>query len=255
MRVWCLLDNIYRGANMKLDFRFMKAAATSFLIIWGSLVAEEEGDNRVQVGTRALSHAEVVQIQEERSEQADKATEGKDAQETLLSKEAFQSSVKYTSHPGAFYNPIYVSPLGDKVELHDGSIWSVASYDAGKTFNWLTTDLVVITPNHEWFSSYMFKMTNQNTAASIKCNLTLGPIYNGLYTHWITAINYYTHEICLEDGSIWKVTGFDASIFSKWLLNDTIIIGVNDGFLSSSKPNMLINVNTLTYVRADCTWQ
>lgn len=241
---------------MKFDYKFLKGLTLALALMWGAAAgADEESDKeRIQVGTRACSHSEWVETQEERAKQEEES-KGEDNKGLLSKKTSPSAGVNYISHPGAFYSPIYVSALGDKVELNDGSIWSVSSSDTFKTFNWLTSDLVILTPNHEWFSSYMFKMTNQNTGVSIKCNLTLGPIYNGLYTHWITAINYYTQEIALEDGSIWKVTGFDSSVFSKWLVNDTIIIGVNDGFLSSSKPNILINVNTLTYVRSDCTWQ
>lgn len=231
------------------------------------LVAEEvPEDNRVKPGSRALAHVEWVKIQEERAEQESKgisdvaelttpsSTEESSSKSALEVTGMVRGGVHFTSHTGAFHNPILVSAFGDSVELEDGSIWSIAGGDTYKTFNWLTSDLLVITPNHDWFSSYQFRMTNQSTGVSVKCNLTLGPIYNGLFTHWIVAVNYYTQEICLEDGSIWKVTGFDASTFSKWLVNDTVIIGINDGFLSSSRPNILINVNTLSYARASCTW-
>lgn len=251
----------------KYTFMTLKLAAACLLSM--SAFAGTETADRITVGDRPMAHTEWLQIQQERSEEEEKsledlvdlelpqntATESSTA-DLLKAESAFttEAGTYYTSHNGAFHNPYFVSIFGDQVELEDGSIWSVASGDSYKTLNWYTSDLIVVTPNHEWFSSYMFRMHNQNTNVSVKCNLLLGPIYNGIFTHWIIAINYYTQEIWLEDGSIWQVTGFDSSTFSKWLANDTVILGVNDGFLSSSKPNILINVNTLTYVRANCIW-
>lgn len=233
-------------------------------LLFSSLQADEEvKPEHIVPGVRAMAHAERVKIQEERAEQEAQNLSEEESNETfnpgLNAAAALQfkkpkAGIYHTSHPGAFYNPVLVTSMGEIVELQDGSIWTVSSGDGYKTLNWLTSDLVVISANSDWFSSYMFRMTNQNTGVSVKCNLTLGPIYNGLFTHWIVGLNYFTNQLILDDGSIWKVTGFDSSTFSQWMLNDTIIIGINDGFLSSSKPNILINVNTLTYARANCTW-
>ncbi len=167
---------------------------------------------------------------------------------------AFSADVFYTTHNGAYHNPISVTALGGVVQLEDGSVWSIADGDHYKTLNWYTNDLIVLTPNHDWFTTELFRMTNQNTGVSVRCDMRMGPIYHGLYTHWIVGINYYTQEIRLEDGSVWQVTGFDSSIFNNWLINDTIVIGVNDSYLSSTKPNILINVNTLSFVRSICVW-
>lgn len=228
-----------------------------------SMTYANEDEQHIQPGVRALSHAQWMEIHQEREDKEDAAEvqqelnqAEEEAEASIKSTEAAKvnASTFYTSHTGAFHNPYSVSYLGDYVVLEDGSGWSISSSDTYKTLNWLTSDLIVITANADWFSSYMFRMTNQNTGVSVKCNLSMGPIYNGVYTHWIVGINYFTQEICLEDGSIWKVTGFDSSIFNTWLINDTIVIGVNDAFLSSSRPNILINVNTLTYVRANCTY-
>lgn len=219
------------------------------VLLLSNIFAEEE---HIVPGTRAISQSEWAQVQESRQLEEENSEALEEGDSLLSTPEAvFEAGIAFTGHEGAFHRPILVSLFGDSVELEDGSIWTVTSDDAYKTLNWLVSDLVVITPNHNWLSSYMFRITNQNTGVSIRCNLTLGPIYNGLYTHWVVAINYLTSEVCLEDGSIWKISGFDSSVFNKWLLNDTIIIGVNDGFLSGSKPNILINVNTLSYARAN----
>jgi hypothetical protein len=219
--------------------------------------AKEETDH-IEPGIRALSHAERVRIQEERANEEKDTEEEKQGEESEESKDALQTAsvtkagIYFTTHPGAFYSPAAISVFGDSVELNDGSLWSIASGDTYKVLNWLSSDAVVLTPNHDWFSSYMFRMTNQDTGVSVKCNMVLGPVYNGIYTHWIIAIDYVSNEIYLDDGTRWSVTGWDSSTFNKWLPNDTVMIGINDGSRSGSHPNILINVNTLTYVRSIC---
>lgn len=240
------------------SFSLLRCALVASLMLVSSARADEAQEEHVKPGVRASTHTEWLSMQQDREDkedkaQAEEATEEAEATaEPLinLSKEANAALSYYAAYPGIFYNPYSISYMGDYVVLHDGSGWTISSGDAYKTMNWLTSDLVVITPNHSWLSAYMFKMTNQNTGVSVKCNLTLGPIYNGIYTHWIVGINYYTQDVYLENGTVWNVSGFDASIFSKWMVNDTIILGVNDGNFSSSKPYILINVNTLTNVRA-----
>ncbi len=145
-----------------------------------------------------------------------------------------------------------ISFLGDQVTLLDGSIWNVYSADRYKVLYWLTTDSVVIVPNDAWISSYMFKMINQNTGDAIEVNMALGPIAYGLFTYWITTIDPMLGYVWLNDGSYWRTSAFDSSIVKKWLPGDTIVIGVNNDFLHLTNPNILINVNTLTFATSEC---
>lgn len=164
-----------------------------------------------------------------------------------LASQLLAKSLYYTMHPGAYHNPVSISIFGDTLEIEDGSIWAISSSDAYTTLNWFSTDLIVITPNHSWFSAYNFRLTNQNTGESVAANLYLGPFYNSPYTRWIASIDHYSHTVYLNDGSAWSMSSFDASIVNKWFINDTVIIGVNDGWLYSTSPNILINVNMLNY--------
>lgn len=235
------------------------------LVLASNLYSSNIEEEHLLPGSRPISHAELTQMQQERANENESTCEAtvtfSSADRTPLTISAetpdaavFSSDVFYTTHNGAYHNPISVTALGGVVQLEDGSVWTIADGDHYKTLNWYTSDLIVLTPNHDWFSTELFRMSNQNTGVSVRCSMVLGPIYHGLYTHWIVGINYYTQEIYLEDGSIWQVTGFDSAIFGKWLLNDTIVIGVNDGYLASTKPNILINVNTLSFVRTICIW-
>lgn len=256
--------------------KFVSILTKSFLgavLISGSLFAAESTENdqkeHILVGIRSMSHAERVKTKEARIELVEKVKKGEEdlqlteeEQVELATAEQADSESKVaknvpkatylTTHKGAFHNPVAVSLLGDAVELEDGSIWSVCSSDRYKTLDWMTGDLIVITSNHSIFSSYDYHLINLNTGAKIRVNLSLGPIYNGIYTHWIIAIDYLWNEICLEDGSVWKISSLDGSVLNKWLPNDTIIMGINDGWFSGSNPNMLINVNMNNIVIGKC---
>lgn len=246
--------------------------------VFSTEAGEQKDEKHIPVGNREMSHIEKVKIQERRaclfqkleqgqdiskeenlqlspSEQQEVA--GEDAQnleDSKLTTKAFNATTYYTTHEGAFHRPIGVSLLGDAVELEDGSIWGVCSSDRYQTLDWLTGDTLIILPNHDWFSVYNFRLINCNTGANVRVNLSLGPIYNGIFTHWILAIDYVHGEICLEDGSVWKMSSFDSAVVNKWLPNDTLIIGINDGWFSGSNPNILINVNMNNYAMGACVY-
>jgi len=235
--------------------------------------APEPTQERIEIGTRPFSLIEHTALQElrakeEEEELAQFKSENPASDEELskLKNESsasleddtemqakmfpFTTSNLTTTHAGIYQAPLAVSALGDTVELVDGSIWNVRSNDRYKTFDWLTSDQVIIKPNHSWFSSYHYKLTNLSTKSNVAVNLSLGPIYNGVHTHWIVAIDYQNRQICLEDGTVWSIKKSDRGAMNKWIVNDTVIIGVNDGYFSSkSNPNILINVNVLNYAR------
>ena len=235
---------------------------------------QSDSQKHVPVGNRPMTQAEHVAIQEERSLREEEY-KLKFSDEELVKNEINQEEpsevravagmitdgrtahgvhqyVYYTTHDGAYHKPISISPVGNTVELEDGSIWNIHSRDSQKTLNWLATDILVVTPNHCWFSIYDFRLVNQNTGASVRANLSLGPIYNGLQTHWIVGIDYNNRVIVLEDGSVWNMSYFDDAVVKKWLMNDIVIIGINDGWFAGNKRNILINVNMLNYAACKC---
>lgn len=221
------------------------------LLISGSLLATDSSEQeRIEVATRNVNVAERVAMYEKIAQEEQEGTE--------LSKEMSlaKGETYVTSHDGAFHNPYLVSAFGDTVELEDGSIWAVRSSDKHKTLNWWTDDIVVITQNDAWFSSYDYAIVNITRGVEVKVNMLTGPFYNGIHTHWITAIDYSNNMLYLEDGSIWDIGGTWASysdVLNTWLPNDTIIIGLNgDG--NPVTPNILINVNTNTWAKATCIY-
>lgn len=234
----------------------MKKMSTALLLVLcgalltSSVLIGEEASikERVAIGVRA----EPVEKQAARLEARAKLVAANVDEEGQPIAEADKETVSsngyyYTSHNGAYHSPVGISIYGGSIELEDGSIWNAYPGDIYKVQNWLPTDIVVITPNHSWFSSYSYKLTNQNTGEGVAANLTLGPIYDSLYTHWIIAIDYYYNNVYLEDGSVWTMSAFDSGVVGQWMVNDTVIIGINNGWLSSSRPNILINVNMLNH--------
>lgn len=213
-------------------------------------VFAEEG-KRVEIGERppVTKEANLPRC-------ADMEEESEEGEELI---ERSMKGAKFIStYQGAYHKPFRVSLFGDEAELEDGSIWVIKKSDRTKTYDWLTSDDIAVTINHSWFSNYQFCLTNLATGKRVEAELHLGPIYNGINTRWIIGINYITGQVCLNDSSVWDVSGFDHYILNGWVLNDTIIVGHDDTLLG--RTNILINVSApknisgLTYVSADCVY-
>jgi hypothetical protein len=223
--------------------------SAAMLLASFALFGQNEVDKKhVQVGSRVASIEEHVAKLLERAKSATKNPQESGDQSSDDEQIASHGLYYTTSHLGAYHHAIRIAPIDnsfeESVELEDGSIWTINPWDVNKTANWLDTDVLVISPNHTWFSSYPFRITNQNTGKSIQVNLTLGPIYNGPSTHWIVDIDYLNGFVFLEDHTVWEMSPFD---IEQWVINDTVIIGINDAWFSFSQPNILINVNMLDY--------
>lgn len=151
----------------------------------------------------------------------------------------YSSTYPWTAH--------YVSGVtvfNESLILEDGSVWYISpSYRSNINPSWYTTDPAIIVPYNSWFSSYGYEIINLNTLASVPVKLEQGPFYDGAYTRWIIAIDPYTHEVWLNDGSYWILSGLDESIFYQWMVHDTVIVGINNDSFAATYPNILINVN------------
>jgi len=141
-----------------------------------------------------------------------------------------------------------ISSCGDLIEIEDGSLWKIRSYDAVDVCCWQEKDLIVIRPNGSWLSNYEYELLNLGTGDYVKSNLSLGSFCEGEFTHWIIAIDYWHQRIWLENGMCWEVAGIYTR-FKDWVVGDTVILGVYNGWLSSSTPNILINVNMNNWQR------
>lgn len=149
----------------------------------------------------------------------------------------------------AAHTLIQVAPFGETIELEDGSVWNINSFDSHKALYWRLNDPLIITQNSRWFASYAYKIVNQCTGTSIEANLFFGPVKNGAYTRYILSLDPLRGEIVLNDATRWEVSAYDTSTFRGWVENDAVIIGCNSGWDSSCE-GILINVSMNNFVRA-----
>lgn len=224
----------------------------SFILAATLIVAQATADivpqDHVAVETRPLTHAQKMQIVEERAAEPAPSGFTLDKQTSVGN---FNVSTSYTSiHPGAYHWAVDISAYGEQISTEDGSIWTTFPGDRYKVVGWSSLDDIVVIQNTDPFSNYLFILVNVPKNQKCYVNLVLGPMYSGAYTYWIKAINVSDRKVVLNDNSVWDLSRFDSSVYRMWFVNDTIIIGVNDGSLNSFNPNILINVNTLTYSRA-----
>lgn len=162
-------------------------------------------------------------------------------------------STDYTSHPGAYHRIYDMTFMGDLIELDDGSIWEVCFDDLYKSSYWRLDEKIVITPNHNWFSSHEFVLTNKVTGEAVEVDLVRESTEH-LESRYILAIDYKYHTLFLDDLSTWDISAFDDAIMREWRVKHSIIIGVNDGWMSTTRPNILINGHTRTYARGVCSY-
>lgn len=153
------------------------------------------------------------------------------------------------SHSGHILTDI--TSQGDLLQIEDGSYWNIPRSDFSTIYNWRAGDHLHITPNPFFFSYYTYAIQNISTGTFVLANLSIGPIANGIYTHWITGLNPSSGQVVLENGTLWKIYGsqWDMNQFVKWAIGDTLIIGSNDRDYYSHE-SILINVNLNHYVRA-----
>lgn len=165
-----------------------------------------------------------------------------------------QSTVIYNPHPGLYHAVKLFINYGEGVVLEDGSEWAVEPAGALEIQTWFSTDVVFIVPNANGYTNpyYYFRLYNQTKDVSVAVQLRLFviPPYHSVYNHQVCGYDDFQCMIWLEDGSVWSVYPGDYS--QMWALGHTILIGVNNGDLSSTRPYILINADRNKYVRAEC---
>lgn len=170
-----------------------------------------------------------------------------------------------TTHPMASHGIYKASPLYDRVELNDGSVWQVwYTSDWSVVSRWMYyNDQVIICPG-SIFDVTDYFLVSQRTGEIVPVQLLEmevipgDPYFMGQRL-WINNITYlydslygcYFYEIRLNDGSIWEVDSRDSYICSYMLPGDVVIIGV-DQSIGAPSYNILVHFNTLEYVHADC---
>ncbi len=204
---------------------------------WKEKLAQEDLENRERVNEIAAENQPL-------------AIEAQVSNE--LVKELSVNYLSYpSSHSGAYHVIQDIAANGSAVEIEDGSVWEVKASDRKKVSNWQAGDKIAIVANRTWFSSYLYKLVNFNSLDIVPTNLLLFPFLDSLNTRWIERIDYDSRTLVLNDGSKWSVSRLDKGEFKHLKVFDVIVIGVNDGWWRSYNPNILIQVNTMKYVRAE----
>ncbi len=218
-----------------------------------------EGD-RVEARARAMTKTERIewreavakQIQEEKEISEEETTTEVDSEkeENFELKSIVQPEEK-SSYLRGYDNAMHWATAcsfdGSIVEIEDGSQFSVSYFDSWKTIGWLSSDVLVITPNSSLFSLYDYEIHNLTTWEVVECDLFAGPYLYSPYRLWIAGIDYLMDEVLLCDGTLWDISILDWNVLSSWYVGDSIIIGVNDSFIN---PYILINVETDNYATA-----
>lgn len=203
------------------------------------------------VGTRPMSEEAIAQIKKERSETAEEEEEQAEQQ---------TAGNVFDRYPPVYYSNSHhrltlVTVLDNNeytLELEDGSVWKISTYDGTKALNWRIDDPLTLTQNNRWFTRYDYRIINKANGTSVEANLFLGPVIRGEYSRFIIGIDYSRREILLSDNTHWDISTLDTSILKDWAVDDYVIIGTNSNtsWWDSSSDAILINVNMNNCVRA-----
>jgi hypothetical protein len=277
--------------NMKNLFLNIFATACCSGMLFASPTVENSENDRTTIGESALPKEEVKALLIERfsqdSEQIESDENVKNALSTspsyanlmassALLKEAQMSEstdlislalpatkITTSGHPGIFKYSTSIS--GNKVYLEDGSRWRVHSADLYSMSNWYTSansflpDNIVIALNTDpgSYLSYRYCLVNQQTGVAARAEINLSPLKSHrryIFSYaWLTdSYGSLYVQLCLNDGSVWNMLSSDFPFTGLWNLNDTVIIGSNNGFANSIAPNILININSNNYGAGLC---
>jgi hypothetical protein len=230
--------------------KLLKSLLLVVLTLPTLLLADSE--NHIAIGSRPMSEEAAAQIQAEKEKQ--------EAAEMTEEMESESAGYVFDRYPPVYYSNVHhwltaVSILDSDrytLELEDGSIWKINSYDGVKALNWRLNDPLTITQNNRWFSRYNYRIINKSNGTSAEANLFLGPVELGQFSRYIIAVDYTTKEIMLSDNTRWEISYLDKAIFRDWSVNDYIIIGTNSNtsIWDLGSDVLLINVNMNNATRA-----
>lgn len=254
---------------MQQWIRYAQTAILGMLVVTAQAQATES-DKHLPIGTRSIEAPAPLCPEKEEcdcgcEEQMVKEEAMPDAdQQTLQAR--FRLFFGEQIYPGScqqvrfFLGPDFVYltdgrvqelPPGWYGQFRDGSIWRVADQDVWAISDWSFSDEIHLMFNHTWFSTpYRYLLYNVDLNRSIRLYPQAGPKFDRIERLFVYDRSFIEDEVVLSDGSHWKVTSFDRQNFSEWLLDDSIVIGVNDDWMSTKYPNFLFNLTTNTWIRA-----
>jgi len=221
-----------------------------------------EGE-RAPVGTRMSSTEGAAEPREQmeqpqKEEGDDQPSEPDEAElkkvEGDREEAAAYSYISAAAYGHAVHHLVGTGFYGDYVEFENWTRFVVRPADRYTVSYWPLGSDVYVTPNHGFFfgvfhSDYKYWLVNAGTQETVEVDLLQGPELFGALSEWITGINDYTGMLWLADGRVALVHPSDRAIMWNWQVNDHLVVGINDGFQSTSYPNILIDCPTLRYIR------
>jgi len=264
-----------------------KTLIASFAIVMaiGNLNAEEEvqyeeetvnTEENVVVNSRPLSEEQKKLLEEQRQAELEELDEMLESESTelsgliipiktqnLIALASNELHTTATTYSPFAYHWIESFPQGNILKLQDGSEWLIHKDDAEVFYTWRTNSTVVLTPASSWFTTpkHPYILHNKELDQSIRVKLFLGPIQYGPLSTWVAEIDRNANEVFLINGqgdrTIWEVHPSDTYLLNGsnleegWLVNDTVIVGKNDGWLwwFSSYDHILINIEANHHIR------
>ncbi len=146
---------------------------------------------------------------------------------------------------------------GSEIELNDGSVWAVSSWNRAHVLSFDTSDPLYLTPNSGWFSTDGFLLVNENKGCSLPVIFQQPPLLNTPCTYQIVSLELNNRMISLSNGQTiihWDVKPSDFGMFAQFKVGDYVLLGRTSGFRSwMSRPysDLIINIamQGLPYVR------
>lgn len=203
---------------------------TLFLLVISSVFSQEPVNNE-----RYVPEIEVARMLDEQEQLELELSQS--AESTI----SFGSNVNYIDER-AIIQVTSIGSNGSNIEMPNGSTWEVRWGDRRVVQNWKPRQQIYLMPGSSW-SSYRYTAVNMIRQEQAQVLMASYAWYNSPHTKYITDIDKITGHVQLNDGSSWDVSRFHQKYVALWEIGDVVMIGVNNGFLSFSNPNILINLS------------
>lgn len=187
-------------------------------------------------GTEAVPFPEVIPVEQE--------VPAASIEENLIDAIGYNpdDAYLYRIHNDAYYHLFAYSALGDVVQLHDDSKWSVHPSQWYTVLGWVQSDDIFIKPRSSCFSSYRYVLHNRTLQQSVEVNLINPPLSMGSATFYIVNIEPYLRLVQLSDNTVWQIDHRDWN-FYEWRIGQRVLVGVDNYWRTATLPHILINVD------------
>lgn len=231
----------------------------SFGIPLSAEVAEEE--TNAQVNVRPLPVDMISSL--EAAEQTHLQVDGEEKSSKVVKKNVFDFFRRLS--PLAQHQFFGISPSGYSIVFEDDSKWMTPVNEQRRISYWRPNDSLFLYATTSWKDAvanqqaYYYYILNESEGSTVQANLYEGPKVRAMHSIFVQTLGRESLQVTVKNsagGSMGHddVYSFfihpdDAPLFQKWEMNDSIIMGAYDRWLTSYDC-ILINVESNHYVRA-----